>query len=131
MFWESRLPLELGRSAAYLMPPFLPPSLRSRTVCVSRYVPRPIAPPAYGKNSHPAEVIALVDSYKLYGPSYQPAARDSTEPNLAPDTQGTLLFLPKIMAGPDPITERRLRSIAQTIIHFGVQAVPDVQDPFG
>jgi hypothetical protein len=35
--------------------------------------------------------------------------------NLAPDIQETLLFLPKTMAGPDPITERRLRSIAQTI----------------
>jgi hypothetical protein len=35
--------------------------------------------------------------------------------NLAPDIQETILFLPKTMAGPDPITERRLRSIAQTI----------------
>jgi hypothetical protein len=35
--------------------------------------------------------------------------------NLAPDIQEALLFLPKTMAGPDPITERRLRSIAQTI----------------
>ena len=35
--------------------------------------------------------------------------------NLAPDIQETLLFLPKTMAGPDPITERRLRRIAQTI----------------
>jgi DNA invertase Pin-like site-specific DNA recombinase len=35
--------------------------------------------------------------------------------NLAPDIQETLLFLPKTMAGPDPITERRLRSIAQII----------------
>jgi hypothetical protein len=35
--------------------------------------------------------------------------------NLTPDIQETLLFLPKTMAGPDPITERRLRRIAQTI----------------
>jgi hypothetical protein len=35
--------------------------------------------------------------------------------NLAPDIQETLLFLPKTMAGPDPITERQLRLIAQTI----------------
>jgi DNA invertase Pin-like site-specific DNA recombinase len=35
--------------------------------------------------------------------------------NLAPDIQETLLFLPKTMAGPDPITERRLKRIAQTI----------------
>lgn len=35
--------------------------------------------------------------------------------NLAPDIQEALLFLPKTIAGPDPITERRLRSIAQTI----------------
>jgi hypothetical protein len=35
--------------------------------------------------------------------------------NLAPDIQEALLFLPKTMAGPDRMTERRLRRIAQTI----------------
>ena len=35
--------------------------------------------------------------------------------NLAPEIQETLLFLPNTMAGPDPITERRLRHIAQTV----------------
>ena len=32
--------------------------------------------------------------------------------NLAPDIQGTILFLPQPEKGPDPITERHLRPIA-------------------
>jgi len=35
--------------------------------------------------------------------------------NLAPEIQETLLFLPKKFEGPDPITERQLRRIAQTV----------------
>ena len=35
--------------------------------------------------------------------------------NLAPDIQETLLFLPKMFEGPDPITERQVRGIAQTV----------------
>jgi site-specific DNA recombinase len=35
--------------------------------------------------------------------------------NLAPDIQDSLLFLPKTLQGPDPITERQMRRIAQVI----------------
>lgn len=35
--------------------------------------------------------------------------------NLAPDIQETLLFLPKTITGPDPITERQMRRIAQSV----------------
>ena len=41
--------------------------------------------------------------------------------NLAPEIQETLLFLPKTMTGPDAITERQLRGIAQ-IVDWGSQA---------
>jgi hypothetical protein len=34
---------------------------------------------------------------------------------LAPEIQEELLFLPKVISGPDPITERALRQIAQSI----------------
>jgi site-specific DNA recombinase len=35
--------------------------------------------------------------------------------NLAPDIQEALLFLPKIMSGPDPITERQMRPVMAAV----------------
>jgi hypothetical protein len=35
--------------------------------------------------------------------------------NLAPEIQETLLFLPKTLAGQDPITERQMRPIVQAV----------------
>jgi hypothetical protein len=35
--------------------------------------------------------------------------------DLAPDIQEQLLFLPKTLGGPDPITEKALRQIARSV----------------
>jgi hypothetical protein len=35
--------------------------------------------------------------------------------NLAPDIQETILFLPRVEKGPDPITERQLRPVAAEV----------------